>query len=108
MKANLRPVWTCALFVVASLAFGMAVASEPTVEEFNMAFKEANELRKTAGSLGHEWRDTAKILKSAAEAAQNGELEKAMKLVAQAKLQSEAGIVQANRESSLWEGRVIR
>lgn len=108
MKSILRPVYACALFVAASLTFGIAGATEPTVEEFNNAFKEANELRKTAGSLGHEWRDTAKILKNAAAAAQEGDLQKAMKLVAEAKLQGEAGIVQANRESSLWEGRVIR
>lgn len=108
MKSLLRTLYACVLFVVASLTFGIAGATEPTVEEFNIAFQEANELRKTAGSLGHEWRDTAKILKTAAEAAQNGELEKAMELVAQAKIQGKEGIVQANRESSLWEGRVIR
>ena len=108
MKSLFRTVYACVLFVVGSLTFSIAGATEPTVEEFNQAFQEANELRKTAGSLGHEWRDTAKILRSAVEAAQNGELEKAMNLVAQAKLQGEASIVQAKRESSLWEGRVIR
>ena len=96
--------------VLAVFGFGSAVvsAAEVTVEDFNKAFEAANEVRKQAGSLGHEWRDTAKILKSAMEAAQGGDLDKAMKLVDQARLQAEAGVVQANREGSLWEGRVIR
>ncbi len=104
MKALFQTLLACAVFAVA----GVVGASEPTVEDFNQAFTEANEARKMAGELGHEWRDTAKILKKAQETAQSGDLKKAMELVAQAKLQGEAGIVQGQRESSLWEGRVIR
>jgi len=87
---------------------GVAQATEPTVEQFNAAFMEANEARKMAGEMGHEWRDTAKILKKAQETAESGDLEKALELVAQAQFQGEAGVVQAEREASLWEGRVIR
>ncbi len=108
MKKTLRKTLASALFVCLGLVFGVAGASEPTVEDFNTAFTAANEARKMAGSLGHEWRDTAKLLKQATEAAQGGDLTKAMQLVATAQLQADAGIVQANRESSLWEGRVIR
>ena len=82
--------------------------SAATVDEFNAAFADANETRKMANSLGYEWRDTAKILKQAAEAAQQGDLDKAMELVAQAKFQGETAISQANREKDLWVGRVIR
>ena len=78
------------------------------MEEFNAAFVEANEARKMSGSLGHEWRDPVKFLRAAQKAAVDGDLVKAMKLVAQAKFQSDAAIVQANREQSLWIGRVIR
>ena len=104
MKSIIRIVTVSTLFVFA----GIASASEPTAEDFNAAFTEANEARKMAGELGHEWRDTAKLLKQAQEAAEGGDLNKAMKLVAKAKLQGEAGIVQAKRESTLWESRVIR
>lgn len=104
MKSFLRTIAAGALFFTAC-AVG---ASEPTAEDFNNAFAAANDTRKMAGELGHEWRDTAKILKKAQETAAAGDLKKAMELVAEAKLQGEAGIVQANRESALWEGRVIR
>lgn len=99
----------------ASLAFGFflslglaATSQSATVAEFNAAIIEANDLRKQARQLKHEWRDTAKILRKAQEAAQEGDLDKAMKLVAEAKNQSEAAIFQANREEKLWEARVIR
>ncbi len=104
MKSLIRMVSVGTMFAVA----GIAYAAEPTAEDFNAAFADANEARKMAGELGHEWRDTAKILKQAQETAQSGDLKKAMELVAKAKLQGEAGIVQAKRESTLWESRVIR
>ena len=97
------------MVAVIALAVGTAVtADEVTVEQINTAFAEANDLRKQAGELAHEWRDTAKILKSAQEAAAEGDLEKAMKLIAEAKFQSEAAINQAERESRLWIARVVR
>ena len=94
---------TIALVITAT-----ASAEQISVEQFNAAFVEANELRKASGKLAHEWRDTAKLLKSAQAAAEEGDLEKAMKLVAEARFQSEAAINQAGREERLWEGRVVR
>ena len=97
------------IFTAAALAIGGAVSAEQvSVEQFNSAIVEANELRKKSGELAHEWRDTAKLLKSAQAAASEGDLDKAMKLVAEAKFQSEAAINQAEREARLWEGRVVR
>ena len=108
MRSTITKLFICLLFVSATVSFNVANASEPTVEEFNAAFVEANEARKMSGSLGHEWRDPVKFLRAAQKAAVDGDLVKAMKLVAQAKFQSDAAIVQANREQSLWIGRVIR
>lgn len=97
------------IFAGAALMFcAMAIAEQVSVEQFNDAFVEANELRKKSGELSHEWRDTVKLLKSAQAAAQDGDLEKAMRLVGEARFQSEAAIKQADRESRLWEGRVVR
>ncbi len=104
MKLIYRTLATCLLIGV----IGPVGSSEPTAADYNKAFTEANEARKMAGQMGHEWRDTAKLLQMAQEAAQGGDLEKAMELIAEAKLQGDAGIVQAQRESTLWEGRVIR
>ena len=108
MRSTITKLFISLLFVSAAVSFNVANASEPTVEEFNAAFVEANEARKMSGSLGHEWRDPVKFLRAAQKAAVDGDLVKAMKLVAQAKFQSDAAIVQANREQSLWIGRVIR
>ena len=94
---------------VASVALsGSLWAAEPTAEEFNAAFTQANDARKMAAEMNHEWRDTAKLLKSAQESAAGGDLVNAMKLVAQAQMQSDQAIVQAEREATLWESRVIR
>ncbi|MDE0309365.1 MAG: hypothetical protein OXI60_05975 [Acidiferrobacterales bacterium] len=92
-----------------ALATGTAAtADQASIEQFNMAFSEANELRKAAGQAAHEWRDTAKLLRSAQAAAEQGDLEKAMMLVAEARFQSVAAVAQAEREQRLWEGRVVR
>ena len=91
------------------LSFGMvSVSQSASVAEFNAAFVEANDLRKQSNQLKHEWRDTAKLLREAQKLAQDGDLDQAMKLVSEAKMQSEAAIYQAKREQKLWEGRVIR
>ena len=104
MMKNLIPI-TFAAFACLVVA---PPATADSVEQFNAAFTEANDLRKKSGEVAHEWRDTAKILKSAQAAAEEGDFEKAMKLVAEAKFQSNAAIAQADRESRLWEGRVVR
>ncbi len=97
--------------------FGMAAATVlmcagsaalADVEAFNEAFSKANDTRKQAAEMNHEWRDTAKVLKNAQKAAEAGDFDKAMALVAQAQLQSEQAIVQADRESKLWQSRIIR
>ncbi len=94
--------------LTAFAATGPALAAEPSVDDFNTAFAKANDTRKMAAELGHEWRDTAKILKSAQETAVAGQLSEAMELVAQAQQQADQGIVQAEREETLWLGRIIR
>ncbi len=95
------------VFLVAALAAAGSVAYAD-VEAFNTALAKANETRKQAGELSHEWRDTAKILKNAQKAAEEGDLGKATALVAEAQLQSDQAIVQADREATLWESRVLR
>ena len=95
------------VMMIFALGVGTTVHSSES-EEFVAAFKAANEARKKAATLGHEWRDTAKLLRSAKQAFENGDLDKAKALVANAQLQGEQAIIQAERESKLWEGRVIR
>ena len=66
----------------------------------------ADAKRKEASSLGHEWRDTGKMLKNAKKEADAGNMDKAMMLVAQAQEESEDAIAQAMREQDAWMARV--
>ncbi|MCB1735490.1 MAG: hypothetical protein H6981_02185 [Gammaproteobacteria bacterium] len=86
---------------LAALA-GHSMASDdaaPKVDPAAQAFAEASaaaeaEIKK-AGSTGFEWRDTAKFLEDADKIAKEGDIGKAMKLVAKAKQQAELAQKQA-------------
>jgi hypothetical protein len=75
-------------------------------EEFNAAWDAADARRMDAAAVEYEWRDTGKILKKAKAAAEEGDIEAAMKLVAKAHEQSEDAIAQQAREAGLWQARV--
>ena len=75
-------------------------------EDFNAAWEAADAKRAEAGKAGFEWRDTGKMLKQAKEAAEGGDMETAMKLVAKAHEQAEDGLAQGKREANLWQARV--
>ena len=75
-------------------------------EEFDAAWDAADARRMDAAAVGFEWRDTGKILGQAKAAAEEGDLEAAMKLVAKAHEQSEDAIAQQAREAELWQSRV--
>lgn len=95
---------------LASLLMLVAASSvnADEMEDFVQAFQEANTLRKQSAELGHEWRDTAGLLRDARKKAEAGELEEAQQLVAEANFQAKAAIAQAEREAVLWMGRVPR
>ena len=88
------------------LSFGLLFSAIGYSDDFAAAWEAADQVRKEAGKVGYEWRDTAKLLKKAQTAAEKGEMEKAMKLVAQAHEQAEDAIAQGARESELWMARV--
>ena len=93
-----------ALLVAGSFSFGsMSVMAS---EDFNAAWEAADAKRKEAAAVGFEWRDTGKILKQAKAAADEGDMDQAMKLVAKAHEQSEDAIAQQAREENLWQARV--
>ena len=103
----------CFKFIQVSFASLLILIAASSVnagemDDFVQAFKEANALRKQSAELGHEWRDTAGLLRDAKKKAESGELEEAHQLVAQANFQAEAAIAQAKRAEVLWMGRVPR
>ncbi|HIJ21825.1 MAG: hypothetical protein HON68_01825 [Gammaproteobacteria bacterium] len=59
----------------------------------------AHEAVQVANRLGFEWRDSGKILKQAEKAASEGNVKKAKALANKAKLQGEAGQVQAHAQA---------
>ena len=87
--------------LAASVSFG-ATASE----DFDAAWAEADAKRQEAAAVGFEWRDTKKTLDAAKKAAEEGDMDKAMQLVAKALEESSDAIAQEKRESTLWQARV--
>ena len=92
----------CVCMLIPTLSFGeepvyivkssKSGANDP---EFVKLLKEAKAAQKKANSVGGEWRDVGKTLKEAEKAAKEGDMKKAKKLVAKAKLQSEIGYNQS-------------
>lgn len=90
--------------VALSLAAGSALAGD----DFDAAWQAADDKRKEAAAVKSEWRDTKKILAKAKAAAEKGEMDTAMSLVAMAHEQANDGIAQAEREAIMWVTRVPR
>lgn len=68
----------------------------------------AEAARKKAASVGFEWRDTRKLLKKAAAAAESGDYAKAEKLAGEAKFQGEAAYAQAQEQEAIWKDAVVK
>jgi hypothetical protein len=65
--------------------------------------EQAEAARKEADALGYEWRDTAKLIKSAKEALDKGQKEESDKLASQALLQACAAKAQARSTAKNWK-----
>ncbi|OGT88608.1 MAG: hypothetical protein A2286_13945 [Gammaproteobacteria bacterium RIFOXYA12_FULL_61_12] len=84
--------------IVAVLGTFASVAEEPPPPpkcDVAAVMAEAQTAQKKAQSVGGEWRDLGKALEQAAEAAAEGDCEKAVKKYASAKSQGELGYQQA-------------
>ncbi len=109
MKYNLSYIVAISLFVLflagcatsspsessAPATKASAPSAEAQMAAFEKAYAEAEALQKKANSVGGEWRDVGKFMKEAKAAAKEGNFDKASKLLAKAKFQSEAGYKQA-------------
>lgn len=74
-----------------------AKSAEPSAEmiAFQKSYDGVTAALKKASSVGGEWRDTGKIMKSAKAAAEAGDFAKAQKLIDSALFQAEMGYKQA-------------
>ena len=77
-------------------------------QNFDQAFKEANNLRLKAAELEYEWINTEDLLQQAKQTFANGDSSKAMQLVKEAHQQSELAIQQAKTEATAWKSRVVK
>ncbi len=75
-----------------------AITAKISAAEREIAAAEA--ARKAAAKMGHEWRDTGKILKKAKQAAKAMDYAKATKLAKKARLQGELAQAQATAQQS--------
>ena len=95
--------------LVLSLLVGVGMFNPGEVsadDAFKAAWDAAEASRQEAATLGYEWRDTKSILGKAKSAADEGNLENAMNLVARAQEESGDAIAQQAREAGLWKARV--
>ncbi len=60
-----------------------------------------------ATDKGHVWNSSSKLLKSAIEAAENGDEERGMLLADEARVHAQLAIIQADKEALAWRDNVI-
>lgn len=76
--------------------------------DYDRKLEEAEQLRAVAAEVGAEWLRTESLLQQAREAKSDGDEEAALEHIEKARFQAEAAIEQAERESEIWQHRVIR
>jgi hypothetical protein len=76
--------------------------------EYDRKLQEAEQLRIVAADAGAEWLQTESLLQQARQAKSDGDEESALEYIEKARFQAEAAIKQAERESEIWQHRVIR
>jgi hypothetical protein len=76
--------------------------------EFERRYAEAEELRVDAAAMGAEWLGTESLLDTALDAKEQGDPDRALALVEEARFQAEAAIRQAEHESGAWRDRIVR
>ena len=94
----MKKLASLAIAIVVALMLSACAGGEkaPAVsaEDAKAAIAAAKDATKKAGSVGYEWRDTGKMIKSAEAALKEGKVEDAIKLANKAKRQSEHAYAQ--------------
>jgi hypothetical protein len=91
------------LSMVVLMPSGSVLMADPAATTSPNLIEQAEAARKEADTLGYEWRDTAKLIKSAKEALENGQKEESDKLASQALLQARAATAQAKFMAKNWK-----
>ncbi|SCZ55547.1 hypothetical protein [Thiohalomonas denitrificans] len=89
------------LLVTACVSSPAEEPMEPaTAKDVSAAVEAAEAARKQAASVGHEWRDTGKLIDNARSLMEEGKYDEAMALAEQAESQGELAYKQWQIESS--------
>ncbi|MDH5230243.1 MAG: SoxXA-binding protein [Gammaproteobacteria bacterium] len=89
------------LFSVGCASTGGGMGSSSAMPaNYDEAVAQAKAEIKKAKSMGHEWRDSGKMLKKAEKAHKTGDKDKAIKLAMKAKKQGELGQMQAKDQKA--------
>lgn len=117
---NTKLKYLAVLFVVLALSMNSACSksdthSSPDASQantasqiFEQAFKEADSLRAKAAELEYEWSTTQDLLDQAKKTMLDGDSDKALQLLTEAKQQAELAIQQAKTEATAWKSRVVK
>ncbi len=92
-----------AILIISLLLFACASTPGKVSDnaEFRSLVEDAEEAIDKAAEVGGEWRDSRLILQNAKNEAQKGNLDKAMQLAEQAKIQGEMGFKQAKEQEKI-------
>lgn len=85
-----------------------ALAAEAPGAEFQTELAAAQSLVEQTVAAGNEWLGTRARLETARAAAAEGEIELALQMVEEVRLDCELALAQAKREENAWKARVLR
>lgn len=102
METGTQTILAAGLLLLASAS----IQAADTDASFNAAWQDAEEARLHAAALGHEWRDTQKMLENAKALAAEGKHEQAMALVEHAKMEGKRAVEQAKQQALIWQDAV--
>lgn len=95
---NLAGLMLSAIMLAGCAGYGGG--STESANNYNQAMNEAKIALKAAHDANNVWRDSAKILEKAEEAAKAGDFEKATRLAIKAKHQGELAVIQAEKQKN--------
>lgn len=96
-------------FIAGRFLLGLVLpALAACATEYDRKLQEAEQLRIVAADAGAEWLQTEALLQQARQAKSDGDEASALEYIEKARFQAEAAIKQAERESEIWQHRVIR
>ena len=87
--------------IISTVGACLFISALAQASSFDEAVNQATIEIDKAKALNHEWRDSRALLENAEKLNKEGKTEQAMQLVAQAKLQGEQAVIQAENQAGV-------